>query len=727
MADIEKRRKAGYAFGNFVVKHKIAILVIALLLLIPATLGMKATRINYDMLTYLPSDMETVKGQNILMDDFGKGAFSFIVCEGMNDKDVSSLKSQIEEIDHVDTVLWSDAITDAGIPKEAIPERFYDAYNSGDATMMAVFFDTSTSADETISAVSQIRALNDKQVFVSGLSAMVADLKDTAEAEEPAYVGIAVLGTVLALLLLTDSWLVPFIFLASIGVAIMWNMGTNYFMGEISYITKALAAVLQLAVTMDYSIFLWHAFTEQHANYPDDNNKAMSIAIGDTLTAIVSSAMTATAGFLALCAMSYTLGADLGIVMAKGCLLGLLGSVTTLPALILLFEKPLEKTRHRTLIPKADRLSNSVAKHYKIYLLVFVIALVPAAIGFANKPLLYDFSKIIGGDSGTSSFSFVQANKKVQEDFDVATTEMVLCDANLNHAQSKQMLNRLDNLDGVQYALGYDSIVGGQLPDQLIPDSLKSTLKTDGWQLILINSSYSVSSDEANAQIDSINSIIKEYDPNAMLIGEAPATKDLISTTDTDFQVVDWIAIASIALILLLVFKSISLPLILVLVIEFAIMINLGIPYFTNSPMVFITPVCISTIQLGSTVNYAILMTTRYRKERYDGLEKNAAISTALCTSLPSIVTSAVSFFAATIGVSIYSNMSIISEMCTLMARGAVISMFSVLFILPAFFMLFDGVIIRTSKYFRKKESKSSKGNDNSSAMGTLNQTEVEA
>lgn len=732
MVDVDKKREARYAFGRFVVKHRVVILIAAILLVIPSAIGMKMTHINYDLLTYLPANMETVQGQNILLDDFGKGAFSFIVCEGMSDKDVAALKAQIEQVDHVDTVLWSDKLTDMGIPKQAIPEKYYRYFNSDsdDATMMAVFFDGSTSADTTLNAVTQIRQLSDQQVFVSGLSAMVDDLKQVAEQEEPVYVAVAVLGAVIALLALTDSWLVPFIFLASIGIAIMWNMGTNYFLGEISYITKALAAVLQLAVTMDYSIFLWHAFTEQREKYPGDNNTAMSVAIGETLTAIVSSALTATAGFLALCFMSYTLGADLGVVMAKGCLLGLLGSVTTLPALILLFEKALEKTRHRTLIPKADRLSNSVTKHYWIYLVIFVAVLIPAVIGFANKPLLYDFSKIIGGDSGSSQFAFVQANHKVEDDFNVATTEMILCDSNLSHADAKSMLDQIEALDGVQYAVGYDTIVGGGIPSQMIPQSAKDALKNGDHQLILVNSSFSVSSDAANNQIDQINGIIKGFDPNAMLIGEAPATKDLINTTDTDFRVVDWIAIISIAVILLIVFRSISLPVVLVFVIEFAIMINLGIPYFQNAPMVFLAPVCISTIQLGSTVNYAILMTTRYRKERYDGNEKKTAVSIALSTSLPSIVTSAVSFFAATIGVSLYSNMSIISSLCTLMARGAIISMFSVLFVLPAFFMLLDGIIIRTSKYFRPKGTSlkdAAKNIGTGTTAKSLNQTEVTA
>lgn len=700
----KKKHQPGLAFGHFVVKHHIAILVLAIVLLVPSIIGNNVTHINYDLLTYLPDDMETVQGQDVLQDDFGKGAFSLIVCEGMPQQQVDSLANKIGDVPHVAQVLYSNNLTDMGIPQQAIPDDLYDKFNKGDDTMMAVFFDEGTSADSTINAVSQIRSMTNEQVFISGLSAMVTDLKDVAQDEEPIYVGLAVLLSVIALLFLTDSFLVPFIFLASIGIAIMWNLGSNYFLGEISYVTKALAAVLQLAVTMDYSIFLWHAFTEEREKHPGDSNEAMAIGIQSTLSAIVSSGLTATAGFLALCFMTYQLGADLGIVMAKGCLLGLLGSVTTLPSLILIFEKPLMKTRHKTLIPSADRLSKSVTKHYAIYLAIFVIVLVPAVIGFNNKPLIYDFSKIIAGGGGDSQFAFVQANQKVEDDFDIGTTEMVLCKSDLPHAQAKQMLNRINDVDGVDYALGYDSLIGGQIPDQMIPSDVKDALKSGQYQLIMINSACQVSTDEANSQIDQINEIIKEYDPDAMLIGEAPATKDLISTTDHDFQVVDWVAIISIALILLLVFRSITLPIILVLVIEFAIMINLGLPYYMNDPMVFLAPVCISTIQLGSTVNYAILMTTRYRRERFEGQDKQGAISTAVSRSLPSVVTSAVTFFAATLGVSLYSNMTIISQLTGLMSRGAIISMFSVLFILPAFFMLFDGIIVRTSHGFLPKK-----------------------
>lgn len=693
-------------YGEFVVKHHKLILVVAILLLIPSLYGYNNTRLNFDLLTYLPDSFETVEGQNILLDDFGKGAFSFVLVQGMDDADVKDLKEEIEDVPHVDTVLWPNSITDLGIPVQAIPEKYYEAFNNDedDVTMLAIFYDTSSSADETLEAVDQIRDLGGEKVFVSGMSSLVTDLKHIAQREEPIYVLVAVLCSVLALLVLTDTWLAPFVFLASIGIAIMWNLGSNIFLGEISYVTKALAAILQLAVTMDYSIFLWHGYVEQRRIYPHDSGKAMAEAMANTLVTLFSSMLTASAGFLALCFMTYTLGADLGIVMAKGCVLGFIGSITTLPALILLFHKPMEKLQHRPLLRPADKLASHVTRRYWVFLLIFIVALVPAAWGFENKPLMYDFTKILTGDNLSSmdpdDIKFHWANQKLEEDFDVATTEMILCDANLDHADAKEMLSRISDVDGVKYALGYDDFVGGQIPEQLIPDEIKEALKSGDYQLILVNSSYQVSSDEVNAQIDEINAILDEYDEDAMLIGEAPATKDLIATTDVDFRNVDYVAIILILIILFFVFRSIILPFILVLVIMLAVMINLGLPYYMNDPMVFIAPVCISTIQLGSTVNYAILVATRYRRERYAGAGKNGSIIIAMGHSLPSVVTSGVSFFSAVIGVSIYSNIELISSLCTFMARGALISTLSVLFILPAFLMLFDGLIVKTSQGF---------------------------
>ena len=693
-------------YGNFVVAHHKLILLVAVLLLIPSLFGYANTRLNFDLLTYLPDSFETVEGQDILLEDFGKGAFSFIVVEGMDDADVKDLKEKIEDVPHVDTVLWSDSLTDLGIPKQAIPEKYYKAFNNDedDCTMLAVFYDTSSSADETLQAVDQIREIGGDETFVAGMASLVTDLKHIAQREEPIYVLVAVLCSLLALLVLTDTWLAPFVFLASIGIAIMWNMGTNYFFGEVSYVTKALAAILQLAVTMDYSIFLWHGFVEQRRIYPNDAGKAMAEAIANTFVTLFSSMLTASAGFLALCFMTYTLGADLGIVMAKGCVLGFIGSITTLPALILLFHKPMERLSHRPLLRPAEKLAGHVTRRYWVFLIIFVVALIPAAYGFENKPLMYDFTKILTGNNienlSADDIRFHTANEKLNDEFNVATTMMILADADLSHADAKAMLDKIDQIDGVKYVLGYDSFVGGQLPEQLLPDKLREVLKSNGHQLIVLNSEYRVSTDEVNAQVDQINAVLEEYDPDAMLIGEAPATKDLIATTDTDFKMVDYVAIGLILVILLFVFRSLILPFLLVLVIMLAVMINLGLPYYLDQPMVFIAPVCISTIQLGSTVNYAILMATRYRRERYAGAGKVGSVSIAMGHSFPSIVTSGVSFFSAVIGVSIYSNVELISSLCTFMARGALISTLCVLFILPAFLMLFDRLIVKTSQGF---------------------------
>ena len=692
-------------FGRGVVKHRVLILILALALMIPAVLGMVNTRINYDMLDYLPEDMDTVIGQNILLEDFGKGAFSFVIVEGMEPKDVAVLREKISQVNHVDTVLWYDSLADLSIPMELLPQKYYDIFNSGNATLMAVFFDTSTSADATMEAITEIRNIAGKQCFVSGMSALVTDLKALCEKEEPIYVAIAVLCACGAMMLLLDSWLIPFVFLACMGVTILYNMGTNYFMGEISYITKALAAVLQLAVTMDYSIFLWHSYCEEKTR-KDNRNEAMAQAVADTVTSVVGSSATTIAGFLALCFMSYTMGVDLGIVMAKGVFLGVLGSVTILPALILVLDKPLEKTRHRSLIPKMDKVASFITSKYWIFLVLFLVILVPAVIGYTNTPVYYDFTNILSGDIDPEDVRFLEANEKLNEEFGVASTHMILCRSDLPGKDAQKMLKEIENLDGVEYALGLDSLLGGRLPEEVLPKSLVEVLKSDRYQLMLVNSSYRVSTDDCNRQIDEINAIIKKYDEDAMLIGEAPCTKDLISVTDHDFEVVNWISIGAIFLIIALVLKSASLPFILVAVIEFAIFINLGLPYYTGQELVFIAPICISTIQLGSTVDYAILMTTRYKKERYLGKGKKEAVTTALAASMPSILVSALGFFAATFGVAVYSNIDIIGSMCNLMARGAIISMLSVIFVLPSMLMLLDGLILRTGLGFRNKQTK---------------------
>ena len=680
-------------FSKAVVRGRVAILILTVLLMIPAVFGMLETRINYDMLNYLPDDMDTVIGQNALLEDFGKGAFSFIVVENMPEKDVAALQEKLESVEHVETVLWYNSLMDTSIPMQLLPDKLYDAFNTGDATMMAVFFDTATSADETMDAIREIRSIAGKQCFVSGMSALATDLKDLCEQVEPIYVAIAVVLACVAMMVFLDSWLIPFVFLASIGAAILLNLGSNWFMGEISYITKALSAVLQLAVTMDYSIFLWHSYNEQRAIYPD-KCEAMAHAISATLTSVVGSSITTIAGFLALCFMSFTLGRDLGIVMAKGVLLGVLSCVTVLPSLILLLDKPLQKTRHRSILPKMDGLAKGVTKVFPVFLALFVV-LAPVfyfAYDKTNDEVYYDMGQCLPED-----MEYVIANSKLSEEFDIASTHMLLVDASLPSKQVRSMISDMEQVDGVKYVLGLESVVGAGVPEEILPDSVRSILKSDKWELLLINSEYKVASDEVNAQIDSLNAILKKYDPTGMLIGEAPCMKDMIETTDHDFKVVNAVSILAIFLIILLVERSISLPFLLIAVIELAIFINLGLPHFLGQSLPFIAPICISTIQLGATVDYAILMTTRYKAERLAGKEKRPAVITALSTSIPSIIVSGMGLFAATFGVAIYSDIDIISSMCMLMARGAIVSMLCVILILPALLLLCDRLVCATT------------------------------
>ena len=686
-------------FGKTVVKLRIPILILALILLIPSVIGIQATRINYDMLTYLPKGIDTVEGQDILMDEFGKGAFSFIIVEGMEDKDVAALRKEVEEVDHVDSAIWYDSIADLSIPKEFLPDKLKDVFVNGDSTVIAVFFDTSSSADETIEAIEKIRGIAGEHCYVSGISALVADLKNLCEREEPIYVGMAVLCALGAMLLLTDSWLVPFVFLAGIGITILYNLGTNAIFGEISYITKALAAVLQLAVTMDYSIFLWHAYCAQKQEY-EDNNEAMAHAIKDTIVSVTGSSLTTVAGFLAMCFMSYTMGMDLGLVMAKGCIMGVIGSVTILPSMILILDKPLAKTMHKSLIPDLRGVAGAISKHYRVFIVIFLIVLVPAAVGYHNTPVYYDFTKVLTGDQMSEEtgedFLFATAEEKLKANFSTATTHMILCDADIPREKASEMVNRIESLDGVTNTLGLDSMLDAGIPEDMLPDRLRDVLKNENYQLIIINSEYRVSTDESNDQIEAINSILKEYDEDGMLIGEGPCTKDLIEITNKDFNVVSLVSIGFVFLIILLSLRSITLPVILVAVIEFAVFINLGIPYYTGFTMPFIAPIAISTIQLGSTVDYAILMTTRYKAERLEH-DKMTAVREALTYSMQSILVSALSFFAATFGVGIYSNIDLISSMCNLLARGAMVSMISVILVLPSLLLLLDPVVIRTT------------------------------
>lgn len=682
-------------FGEAVTRKRKLILIIAVLLLIPSFIGMIMTRINYDVLDYLPEDIDTVKGQNLLLEEFGKGGFSMVMTEGMDKKDVADLKSKIEKVENVDSVIWYDSILDVSVPYEILPDNIYEEFNSGETTLMAVFFDTSISSDESMKAVSQIRRLGKEQCFVSGMTAFVEDLKNLAEKEEPVYVAIAVALSCIVLALFMDSWIIPVLFIAGIGMAILYNLGSNVFMGEISYITKALSAVLQLGVTMDYSIFLWHSYEEQRRDKMKSKEDAMAHAIASTVTSVAGSSITTIAGFLALCFMTFTLGMDLGIVMAKGVLFGVIGCVTVLPSLLLTFEPLIKKTRHRRLMPEFGRISGLVTRKPAIFAAVFIVLLIPFAVGYSHTEVYYNLDKSV-----PDNLPFKIANEKLEEEFNLNTTHMLLVDADMDKKDINSMIEDINEVDGVKYTLGLESFAGPAVPDEILPKTVEQTVKSEDYQLLIVNSEYKVASSQVNRQIDSINQVLKKYDGEGMLIGEAPCTKDLIDITDKDFKVVSIISILAIFIIIAIVLKSVSLPFILVAVIELAIFINLGIPYYTKTVLPFIASICISTIQLGATVDYAILMTTRYKKERHEGLDKYEAVRTAHLTSMPSVTVSALGFFAATFGVGIYSDIDIISSLCSLMARGAIISMLVVTFILPAMFIIFDRLICKTSRGF---------------------------
>ncbi len=683
-------------FGKWVVKHRALILLISLVLLVPSLLGIINTRVNYDILSYLPENIETMKGQDILLDEFGKGGFSMVMINGMSDKDVVMTKKKIEEVDHVADVVWYDSIADISIPKEILPDNIYEFFNSENATLMAVFFDDTTSSDETMNAIEDMRKIADKQCFISGMSAIVLDTKNLSNKESPMYVLIAVLLISLVLIITMDSYLVPVFFMLSIGMAILYNLGTNVFRGEISFITQALTAVLQLGVTMDYSIFLWHSYEENQKRFPGDKNRAMAHAISNTVSSVVGSSITTVAGFLAMCFMSFTLGFDLGIVMAKGVIFGVIGCVTILPSFILTFDKAIEKTRHKDIIPSMKRLSSFIVKRSWVFLLIFCAVLFPAIYGYTHYDVYYNLDSTLPEDLDS-----VVANSKLSEEFNMNSTHMLLVDSKLSAKDVDKMLDDMNDVDGVSFSLGFNSLVGPSIPEEIIPESITSLLKSDNWQLILIGSEYKTASDEVNKQISSLNEIVKGYDKDGMLIGEAPATKDLIEITDKDFKTVSIVSIGAIFLIIAFVLKSVSLPVILVAVIELAIFVNMGIPAYTNTSLPFIASIVIGTIQLGATVDYAILMTTRYKKERRNGMSKKESIETALCSSIKSIIVSALGFFAATFGVGIYSSIDMISSLCNLMARGAIISMLTVIFILPSMFVVFDKLICSTSIGFK--------------------------
>ena len=688
-------------FGRGVVKLRVPILIVSVLLLIPSIFGFVSTRINYDILSYLPSDIETMKGQDIMLDEFGKGGFSLVMLDGMEDKDVEKVKEKIEKVDHVCDVLWYDTLADVSLPKEVLPDDIYVFFNTDNSTMMAVFFDEATSADGSLEAVKEIRSIAGEQCFVSGMSSVVEDIKDLTMQEAPMYVVIAVILTSIILALTMDSFLIPLFFMLSVGMAIIYNMGTNFIQGEISFITEALAAVLQLAVTIDYSIFLWHSYKEEKEKHPGDNKEAMAVAIGKTITSVVSSSITTVAGFLALCFMSYELGMDMGIVMAKGVVIGVICCITVLPSMILVFDKALEKTMHKDLVPSLEKPSKFIIKHHAAFIVLFIVVLIPAVYGQINTNVYYNLTDTLPKDLNS-----VIANTKLDEEYNMATTHMLLVDADMEPKEVNSMLDEMGKVDGVSFSMSLDTLIGPSIPREIVPDSVTKILKSDKWQLMLIGSEYKVASDEENAQIDELSKILKSYDKDGMLIGEAAATKDLIDITDHDFKVVNIVSIAAIFIIILIALRSVSLPIILVAVIEFAITVNMGVPCFTNTTIPFIASVVIGTIQLGATVDYAILMTTRYKTERNAGKDKHEAVTIALTTSMKSIMVSALGFFASTFGVGVYSSVDMISQLCTLMSRGAIISMITVICILPSMLMLFDKVIINTTMGMKKKENK---------------------
>lgn len=688
-------------FGKAVVKFRIPILILSFLLLIPAGISYINTRINYDILSYLPGDIDTMKGQDILLEDFGTGAFSLCVVEDMSEKQVVDLENEIKGVEHVKDVIWYDTLADISIPMDVLPSEIKDAFNNEDknATLMIVTFDTSMSADETLDAIEQLRTLTKQQCFMSGMSAVVTDIKKICNSEAIAYVILAAGLSAVVLALTMDSFLVPVFFLLSIGMAIIYNLGTNFVSGEISFITQALAAVLQLAVTMDYSIFLWHSYQENQERFPGDKKRAMAHAISNTVSSVVASSVTTVAGFVAMCFMTFTLGLDLGIVMAKGVVLGVLCCVTVLPAMILTFDGALEKTRHRALIPKFDKMGTFATRKFPIFLVLFVVILIPAVYGYRNTNVYYDLAGTLPAD-----LESVQANNKLEEDFNMGATHIILASSDLSHKDASNMIDEINDLDGVAVALGKDAILGPAVPQEMLPADVKDMLDNGKLQMIYVMSEYKTASDEVNAQCDAIQEIIKRYDPTAMLIGEAPCTEDLITITDKDFKTVSAVSIILVFLIIAISLKSISIPVILVAVIEFGIFINMGIPHYTGSVLPFIASIVIGTIQLGATVDYAILTTNKYKRARNSGAGKQEAIETAMHSCLPSVFVSALSFFAATFGVGVYSSIDMISSLCILLARGAIISFFVVAFILPAMFMVFDRVIIKTSMGFTVKK-----------------------
>ena len=691
-------------FGEWVARHRALILIISVLLLIPSAIGYINTRVNYDILSYLPKDINTMVGQDILKDEFGQGGFSLVMVEGMTDKEVAETADKISGVDHVSNVICYQSLTDCKIPKEILPAKVKDFFNKGDTTMMAVFFDDTTSADGTLDAVEEMRNITSKECFISGMSAITLDMKKLTQSETLIYAAIAVVLTSIVLLIAMDSFLIPVFFMLSIGFAIVWNLGTNIFLGEISFLTQALALVLQLGVTMDYSIFLWHSYKEQLDIYPVNREEAMAHAIANTITSVVGSSFTTVAGFLAMCFMTFTLGLDLGVVMAKGVVCGVIACVTVLPAMILIFDTAIAKTSHKEFMPSFSRISSFIVNRSWLFIAGAVAILIPALYGNNNYGVYYKLDSTL-----PAYLESVTANTKLSEEYNMNSTHILMVNSDMSAKEADSLMKEMKKVNGVQFAMGLNSLVGPAIPDEVIPEDIKGKLKSGDWQIMLIGSEYEVASDAVNDQITELNKIVEKYDENAMLIGDAPATKDLIEITDKDFKVVNLLSIAAIFLIIAFTFKSVTLPIILVAVIELAIMINLGISYYTGTNLSFIAPIVIGTIQLGATVDYAILMTTRYRTERNLGKDKKESIGISLSTSIKSVITSALGFFAATVGVAVYSDIGLISELCMLLARGALISMVVVITVLPSMFMVFDSIICKTSAGFGQDNEKKHK------------------
>lgn len=686
--------------GKWIARHRILMLIIGFLLVIPSAIGMAKTRVNYDLLSYLPEHLETVKGQDILVDEYGMGAFSMVVVENMEMKDVQKLKEQFCEVPHVKDVLWYDDVADISLPVEMLPKDIREGFFKGDATMMIALFDNTTSSDDAMEAVTEMRKIANSQCFISGMTGVVTDIKNIALQELPVYVVIAAVLSLVVLELTGTSFVVPFLFLLSIGLAILYNLGSNIFLGETSYITKALTAVLQLGVTMDYSIFLLNSYEENKKRFPDDKERAMGHAISNTFKSVAGSSVTTVAGFIALCVMTFALGRDLGIVMAKGVLIGVVCCVTVLPSLVLVFDKPIEKTKHKPLMSNMDKPSAFITKHYKVWIIIFLVLLFPAIYGNNHTQIYYNIA-----ESLPSTLDSNVANDELKKDFQLSNMHMILMDKNMDGLNKQKMFDAIDDIEGVKWTISLNSLVGPTIPESMIPSDLKDIFQSDQYELAFVCSEYGSATDEVNAQIASIQEVVKQYDSTGMVIGEAPLMKDLQDVTDVDLVNVNVLSIAAIFVIILIIFKSISLPVILVAVIEFAIMINMAIPYYQGVSLPFVASIVIGAIQLGATVDYAILMTTRYQKERQNGKDKMEAISIAHKTSMPSIISSGLSFFAATFGVSLYSQVEMIGAICTLLARGAIISMIVVVMILPAMFMIFDKVICKTSIGFLKKKA----------------------